>query len=101
MIQGIQLSPMGAAFRVEFSNERAGKRIRWEQSKRLIQGSLVALSPQKDNFQSICKVAVVAARPIPGGLDQNPPQVDIFFAEDRDVVFDPAIGQCSSLPHNT
>lgn len=84
---------MGAAFRVEFSNERAGKKIRWEQSKRLIQGTIVALSPQKDNFNTICKVAVVAARPILGGLDQNPPQIDLFFAEDRDAVFDPAVGE--------
>ncbi|RDL41661.1 p-loop containing nucleoside triphosphate hydrolase [Venustampulla echinocandica] len=88
--RGLQLSPIGAAFRVEFSHERAGKQIRWEQSKRLIQGSIVALTPQSDNFHNVCKIAVIAARPIIGGLDQNPPQVDIFWGDDKDAVFDPS-----------
>jgi len=88
--KGLKLSPIGAAFRVEFSHERSGKQIRWEQSKRLLQGSIVALSPEGDNFRKICKIAVIAARPIIGGLDQNPPTVDLFWGDSDEAVFDPA-----------
>lgn len=49
----------------------------------------MALSPQKDMFRTICKVAVIAARPIIGGLDQNPPQIDLFWGDDDEAVFDP------------
>lgn len=87
--RGILLSASGPAFRIEFSHERAGKQIRWEQSKRLQQGTMVALSPERDLFQSICKVAIIAARPFEGGLDQDPPQIDIFWGDSNDVVFDP------------
>ncbi|KAH6674807.1 P-loop containing nucleoside triphosphate hydrolase protein [Halenospora varia] len=88
--RGIQLSRLGPAFRVEFSHERYGKRIRWDQSSRLMQGNLVALSPQSDCFQTICKIAVIAARPLTGGLDQNPPKVDLFWGDSKDLVIDPA-----------
>ncbi|TAQ85205.1 hypothetical protein B7494_g6473 [Chlorociboria aeruginascens] len=88
-IVGLQLSRAGAAFRIEFSTDRAKKQIRWGQSKRLQQGTLVALSPQQDMFESICKIAVVAARPIKGGLDQNPPQVDLFWGNNDDAFIDP------------
>ncbi|KAH8660848.1 P-loop containing nucleoside triphosphate hydrolase protein, partial [Tricladium varicosporioides] len=88
--RGIRLSPIGPAFRAEFSHERYGKRIRWDQSSRLMQGNLVALSPQSDCFQTICKIAVIAARPLVGGLDQNPPQVDLFWGDSKDLVIDPA-----------
>jgi len=88
-IKGMKLSPVGPAFRVEFSTERAGKQIRWEQSKRLMQGTLVAISSHKDSFRTSCKVAVIAARPLVGGVDQNPPQVDIFWGDNNDAVFDP------------
>lgn len=80
---------MGAAFRIEFSHERAGKQIRWKQSSRLQQGTMVALSPMTDSFRSVCKIAIVAARPIEGGLDCNPPQIDIFWGDLDDAVFDP------------
>ncbi|KAH8816936.1 P-loop containing nucleoside triphosphate hydrolase protein [Xylogone sp. PMI_703] len=88
-IIGLKLSSVGAAFRVEFSFERAGKRIRWEQSKRLRTGTLVALSPSRDMFRTICKIAVVASRPISGGLDQNPPKIDLFWGDDGDADIDP------------
>jgi helicase required for RNAi-mediated heterochromatin assembly 1 len=87
--KGLMLSHMGPAFRIEFSHERAGKQIRWEQSTRLQQGTIVALSPMTDSFQSICKIAIVAARPISGGLDRNPPEIDIFWGDVEDAVFDP------------
>ncbi|TGO36001.1 hypothetical protein BHYA_0138g00140 [Botrytis hyacinthi] len=86
---GLQLSHLGPAFRIEFSSDKAGKRIRWEQSSRLTQGSLVCLSPTSDKFRSICKVGTVAARPIEGGLDCDPPRVDIFFGDDKDIILNP------------
>ncbi|KAF5877161.1 putative dead box helicase protein [Botrytis fragariae] len=86
---GLQLSHLGPAFRIEFSSDKAGKRIRWEQSSRLTQGSLVCLSPTSDKFRSICKVGTVAARPIEGGLDCDPPQVDLFFGDDEDIILNP------------
>ncbi|RDW66768.1 hypothetical protein BP5796_09517 [Coleophoma crateriformis] len=87
--KGVFASNRSVSFRVEFSYERAGKRIRWEQSKRLQQGSLVALSPQRDCFQTLCKMAVIEARPIKGGLDQNPPTVDITWGSPDEVEFKP------------
>ncbi|KAK0105476.1 hypothetical protein ONS96_004862 [Cadophora gregata f. sp. sojae] len=86
---GITLSRRGVASRVEFSCERAGKQIRWEQSKRLLQGTIVALTPERDMFKTICKVAIVAARAIRGGLDQDPPSIDIFWGDIKDMVIDP------------
>lgn len=88
-IKGLTLGTLGAAFRIEFSHERARKQIRWEQSSRLQQGSMVALTPMRDNFRSICKVAIIAARPFDGGLDQNPPQIDIFWGDPNDAAIDP------------
>lgn len=87
---GIQITRNGIASCVRFSTERAGKkRVRWEQSKRLVQGTIVALTPEDDMFRTICKIAVVAARTIEGGLDQNPPTIDLFWASYDDMVLDP------------
>jgi helicase required for RNAi-mediated heterochromatin assembly 1 len=88
-LKGLLLSRIGAAFRVEFSTERAGKQIRWQQSKRLLQGTVVALTPSSDMFRTNCKIAIVAARPIQGGLDQNPPTVDMFWGDSDDAIIDP------------
>lgn len=65
----------GVCAKVTFSLNRAGKYIRWEQSKRLIPGTLVCLS--QDNFETF-KVATVAARPL-AGLALTPPELDIIF----------------------
>jgi helicase required for RNAi-mediated heterochromatin assembly 1 len=75
------------AARVQFSFERAGKRIRWSQSKRLQQGAIVALTTPRDNFSTVCKIAIVAGRPL-AGLVQNPPQVDLFWGDSKDATFD-------------
>jgi helicase required for RNAi-mediated heterochromatin assembly 1 len=75
--------------KVSFSTERAGKQIRWQQSKRLFQGTMVALSPASDMFEKVCKIAIVAARPILDGLDQNPPMIELFWGDHADTVFDP------------
>lgn len=61
--------------------------ISWGQSKRLITGTLVALSPYGDAFRTTCILATVAARPL-SGLQQNPPEIDLFFPH-YDQQFDP------------
>ncbi|OBT70222.1 hypothetical protein VE03_00209 [Pseudogymnoascus sp. 23342-1-I1] len=87
-IVGYTFANMGAAARIEFSTERAGKRIRWPQSSRLQQGTMVALSPAGDKFRTICTVAIVAARPL-AAVEQDPPQIDIFWASTEEAEFDP------------
>ncbi len=49
---------------------------------------MVALTPVKDMFKTQCKVAVVAARPL-AGLEQNPAEVDLFFAAPEEIELDP------------
>lgn len=84
-------SPRGLAAKVAFSLSRVKKHIRWEQSKRLLTGTIVVLSPFEDGFRtpSECVVATVAARPL-DGLALNPPEIDLFFAASEDFDFDPA-----------
>ncbi|KAK9642316.1 hypothetical protein HCH54_007750 [Aspergillus fumigatus] len=85
---GITFAQTGIAFRIRFSTNRSGEKIVWEYSKRLIAGSVVALSPASDAFRSKCVIAVVAARPLEG-VKQEPPEVDIFFAQPGNANFDP------------
>jgi helicase required for RNAi-mediated heterochromatin assembly 1 len=87
-LTSIVFSPRGLATRVAFSLGRVKKHVRWKQSKRLITGTLVALTPADDCFQSICVLATVAARPV-SALDQNPPQLDLFIARPDDAQNDP------------
>ncbi|QDS69272.1 hypothetical protein FKW77_002250 [Venturia effusa] len=89
-ISGITFSKRGLGIRVVFSLTKVGKNIRWEQSKRLLTGSLVALTPSSDMFQSKhkCIIAVVAGRPIEG-LRQNPPEIDLFFENPGQLEIDP------------
>lgn len=87
-IVGYTLASQGFAARVEFSYERARKRIRWRQSDRLKQGTILVMSTHRDMFKRICKVVVVAARPLEG-LEQNPPQVDLYWAGPGDAEIDP------------
>ena len=87
-ITGLTFSNLGIAARITFSLRRIGKKVNWEQSKRLLTGAVVALSPTRDSFKSICRVAVIAARP-KAGLEQNPPEIDIFFGAPDEVEFDP------------
>jgi helicase required for RNAi-mediated heterochromatin assembly 1 len=102
-IKSLVFSPRGIATRVAFSLSRVKKHIRlvetrhnapvanffprWEQSKRLITGSLVALSPMEDVFETTCILATVAARPV-AALAQNPPEIDLFFSH-SDQQIDP------------
>ena len=89
-IIGFTCSPRGLATRVTFSIARAGKRILWEQSKRLISGSLVVLTPSDDMFQKKSVVATIAARPV-SALQQNPPELDLFIARTAELEIDPAV----------
>ncbi|KAJ5573691.1 uncharacterized protein N7459_008118 [Penicillium hispanicum] len=87
-ISRVTLATRGMAFRLRFSTRRAGKKILWKYSSRLIAGTLVALSPVQDSFSSQCVVAVVAARPLEN-VTKTPPEVDIFFDRPEDREFDP------------
>lgn len=87
-IRSLVFSPRGLATRVAFSLSRVRKLIRWPQSKRLITGTLVALSPSDDAFQTQCIIAIVAARPL-SALETNPPELDLFLARPEDQEIDP------------
>ncbi|KAL8843320.1 MAG: hypothetical protein Q9170_000178 [Blastenia crenularia] len=87
-ITGLTFAHRGVAARVTFSLRRSGKKIIWKQSKRLMQGTLIALTPAQDMFKTTCKVGVVAARPLTG-VQSNPPQVDIFFGGSDEMEIDP------------
>ncbi|KAI8938282.1 hypothetical protein NX059_005940 [Plenodomus lindquistii] len=87
-ITALVFSPRGIATRVAFSLSRVKKQIRWKQSKRLITGTLVALSPTDDAFQTTCILATVAARPL-AALDQTPPEIDLYFARPEEQEIDP------------
>ncbi|KAF2677402.1 P-loop containing nucleoside triphosphate hydrolase protein, partial [Lentithecium fluviatile CBS 122367] len=88
-ITSVVFSSRGLAVRVAFSLNRVKKFVRWKQSKRLITGSLVALSPAEDAFRTECILATVAARPLSGLEVANPPELDLFFARPQDFQIDP------------
>lgn len=83
------MSRLGPLCRIAFSTDHAQKRIMWQMSRRLRPGAVLAISTKRDNFSSICMTATVAQRPYRGGLDQNPPQVDIVWGNVSDYVVDP------------
>jgi helicase required for RNAi-mediated heterochromatin assembly 1 len=89
-IAGFTFAPLGIAARIRFSTNRAGKAIPWRHSKRLMAGTIVALSPAKDKFDTVCIIAVVAARPI-AGVEDTPPQIDIYFSRTEDIEIDPQL----------
>ncbi|KAL4821178.1 P-loop containing nucleoside triphosphate hydrolase protein [Aspergillus spinulosporus] len=89
-VTGMTFARRGLAFKVQFSTNRAGRNIVWDHSKRLVSGSVVALSPADDAFRTKCVIAVIAARPL-DGVKRLPPEVDIFFANPSDADFDPQL----------
>lgn len=89
-IVGVTCAHTGVGFRIQFSTRRAGKNIVWDYSSRLISGSIVALSPADDAFQSKCIIAVVAARQL-DRVKQQPPEIDIFWARPNETEFDPQV----------
>ncbi|KAI1809709.1 P-loop containing nucleoside triphosphate hydrolase protein [Poronia punctata] len=88
-VQGYLMTRLGPMCRVQFSTERAGKRVRWSQTRRLTTGNLVALSTAQDNFKTICMPATIADHTLRDGLDQNPPTIQIFWSNMKDAVLDP------------
>jgi helicase required for RNAi-mediated heterochromatin assembly 1 len=86
----ITFSSRGLGIRVVFSLSRVGKKVRWDQSKRLIAGTLVALTPTKDMFKTACIVATVGARPL-DLVREEAPKLDLFFANPEDIDLDPTI----------
>ncbi|KAI2627200.1 P-loop containing nucleoside triphosphate hydrolase protein [Xylaria nigripes] len=83
------MTRLGPMCRIQFSTERAEKKIRWTQTRRLTTGSLVALSTADDGFKAICMPAIIADHPIRDGLDQTPPTIQIFWANTGDAILDP------------
>ncbi|ORY67508.1 P-loop containing nucleoside triphosphate hydrolase protein, partial [Pseudomassariella vexata] len=88
-VQGYSMTRLGPLCRIEFSTERAGKKIRWTHTRRLTPGTLVVISTAKDSFKKICKPAIIADRMIKGGLDRNPSVIQIQWARCEDAVMDP------------
>ncbi|KAI0018017.1 P-loop containing nucleoside triphosphate hydrolase protein [Xylariomycetidae sp. FL0641] len=88
-VKGYLMTRLGPMCRIQFLTERSGKKIRWDQTRRLTTGSLVALSTATDGFRTTCIPAVIADHPIREGLDQNPPTIQIFWANIEDAILDP------------
>ncbi|KAK8239489.1 P-loop containing nucleoside triphosphate hydrolase protein [Phyllosticta capitalensis] len=89
-ILGVKFSNRGIAVQVEFSLKRVGKQVRWAQSKRLLTGSLVALTTEDDCFRTMCTMATIASRTTLD-LDQNPPRIELFFARAEELEIDPSM----------
>ncbi|KAJ4204604.1 hypothetical protein NW759_014825 [Fusarium solani] len=98
-VQGYMFARAGPACRISFSTERSPTQVVWSQCTRLTTGTLVALSPSRDNFKTQCYVAVVAARYLIGGLEPNPddgenentpPRIEIFWSNCQDAILDPS-----------
>ncbi|KAK1826876.1 P-loop containing nucleoside triphosphate hydrolase protein [Podospora conica] len=89
-VSGYLMSRLGPIARVEFGT-RSSHKFSWHTSKRLWPGNIVALSPKADGFRTICKVATIAQRPYYGGLDQDPPVVDLMWAIPGDAILDPTL----------
>ncbi|KAK6504315.1 hypothetical protein TWF506_002518 [Arthrobotrys conoides] len=82
-IIGVTFAAPGICIKMSFSTNRARKRICWENSKRLCPGTLVALTT--DDFNTVARVATVAARPM-SGLEGDLPYgtvVDLLLHPDE------------------
>lgn len=90
-IIGLTVAREGLALKIEFSTRRTGKLIHWAQSKRLKTGTMVALTPAKDNFRSKCIVAVVASRLLSALDVQYPakPSIQIYIGNADQLEIDP------------
>lgn len=88
-LRGITFAKRGLGIKVSFSLSRVGKKVGWNQSKRLMTGSLVALIPAEGASYDVdeLKVAVIAARPV-SQLEKNPPEIDLFFARPDEIPID-------------
>ncbi|KAF1970981.1 P-loop containing nucleoside triphosphate hydrolase protein [Bimuria novae-zelandiae CBS 107.79] len=90
-LKAVQFSFGGLSAKMAFSLSRVKKLVRWKQSKRLITGTLVALSPADDAFHDHSKVllATVGARPLSALESNNPPEIDLFFVHPEEYDWDP------------
>lgn len=88
-VVGLTFTYKGVASRIRFSTARANRRISWSASKRLTSGTLVALTPTRDAFQTKCYLAIVAARPLENLEGGDVPEIDIFFADPGRQELDP------------
>ncbi|KAK8099015.1 helicase-like protein [Apiospora kogelbergensis] len=84
-VKGYHMTNQGPLCRVTFSTERAGKKIRWTNTRRLTPGTIVALSAVLDNFETQCKVASIVER----FMDGPNVIVHLKWASVDDAVFDP------------
>lgn len=77
----------GLGVKISFDLSRVGKRVKWDQSNRLIPGSLVVLVPNEDNEYKVDElvVATVAARP---DSEAEQGRIDLFFARPEDIEID-------------
>ncbi|KAK4174162.1 putative helicase [Triangularia setosa] len=88
-VKGFFMTKIAPLSRVEFSTPY---NVQWKTTKRLMDGSVVALSTKKDNFRTICKIATVAQRPYAVGKDFHPMiAVDLIWADPEDAVIDPTL----------
>jgi helicase required for RNAi-mediated heterochromatin assembly 1 len=83
------MTNLGPLVRIRFSTERAGKKIRWTHSSRLKSGTIVALTPARDRFRTTCMPAIVLERAVNGGLDRNPPEIQLQWTQLNKALFDP------------
>ncbi|KAI1879798.1 hypothetical protein JX265_001419 [Neoarthrinium moseri] len=88
-VQGYLMTRLGPVCRLQFSTQRAGRKIVWTRTRRLTPGTIVAISTAADNFETICKPAVIADRSIRDGLDKKPPTIQILWSDISDAVIDP------------
>lgn len=81
----------GIALQVEFSATVIGKIIRWAKSKRLRTGSLVALTPASDGFNTKCVPAIVASRLLENLEVQAPqkPSILVYIGDPNQIDIDP------------
>ena len=92
-LTGLTLAKGGFAVKVEFGISLVEKKVRWAQSPRLRSGTIVALSPAKDRFRSICAIAVVASRPL-ASVDVQPPRkpsIHLYFGDIAQLDVDPQL----------
>ena len=90
---GLTITKQGFAIKTEFSTNLVEKKIGWAQSKRLKTGTIVALTPEKDRFRSVCIVAVVASRPV-SSVEVPPPAkpaIHLYFADIAQIEIEPQV----------
>ncbi|KAK4660084.1 hypothetical protein QC762_116040 [Podospora pseudocomata] len=90
-VKGFFMAKIAPFSRVEFSTPY---NVQWKTTKRLMDGTVVALSTKKDNFRTICKIATVAQRPYAVGRDFDSTvavAVDLIWANPEDAIIDPAL----------